>query len=131
MFNLLKFFKRKLSPTAQLGKMGEDAAVKFLKSKRKMKIVSRNTRIGKLEVDIIARDSDCLVFVEVKNRVHTAQVDGYYAAVSKKKIDNLKRFARAYISLMKQKPSTWRFDAIDVRHNGKEILSVKHFENIG
>ncbi len=96
-----------------------------------MKIISRNARIGKLETDIIALDGDSLVFVEVKNRSDNAQVDGYYAAVSKRKIDNLKKFARAYISSMKTKPKTWRFDAIDVRHDGDKIVSVKHFENIG
>jgi putative endonuclease len=49
------------------GIRGEDQAILFLKS-HGYQIVQRNYRWRGGEIDIIARDGDCLVFVEVKFR---------------------------------------------------------------
>lgn len=49
------------------GNYGEDLAVKFLK-KQGYKILERNFRISGGEIDIVAKDKDILVFVEVKAR---------------------------------------------------------------
>ncbi len=51
----------------KLGEKGEELAVRFLK-KKGYKIIKQNykTRIG--EIDIIARDGNALVFIEVKTR---------------------------------------------------------------
>lgn len=50
-----------------IGRMGEEAAAKFLK-KNGYKIVAQNYRCRWGELDIIAKDDDALVFVEVKTR---------------------------------------------------------------
>ena len=51
-----------------LGKLGEDAAVEYLK-KSGFEILDRNWHCSKdAEVDIIAKDGKTLVFVEVKTR---------------------------------------------------------------
>ncbi len=129
---ILNFFSKPQTPAMRIGRMGENYAVKFLRQQKNMKIVARNAKIGKLETDIIALDGNCLVFVEVKTRSESAQVDGFYAAISRKKMDNLKKFARLYIGSMKNKPKTWRFDAVDIRYDSNEkIVSINHFENIG
>ena len=49
------------------GKIGEDIATKYLQEKGYV-IVDRNWRCGHKEIDIIARDDDSLVIVEVKTR---------------------------------------------------------------
>ena len=49
------------------GEGGEKLAARFLK-KRGYKIIRRNYSCNTGEIDIIARDGDCLVFVEVKSR---------------------------------------------------------------
>lgn len=49
------------------GKFGEDTAKNYL-SKNGYAILETNYRCREGEIDIIARDGDCLVFVEVKTR---------------------------------------------------------------
>ena len=53
--------------TTQIGKYGEDAAAKYLK-KKGYKILERNYRAGRNEIDIIAESKEYKVFVEVKTR---------------------------------------------------------------
>ena len=56
-----------LTQNSALGKLGEDLAADFLE-KEGYKIVGRNLRFGKNEIDIICEDEDFTVFVEVKTR---------------------------------------------------------------
>ena len=49
------------------GKIGEDAAVYYL-TRQGYRIICRNFRCIQGEIDIIAKDEDNLVFVEVKTR---------------------------------------------------------------
>ena len=53
-------------PPRPLGRRGEDAAARFLK-KQGYRILDRNRFLGKYEIDIIARDGNCIAFVEVKS----------------------------------------------------------------
>ena len=50
-----------------IGRLGEELAADFLKNDG-YTIVAQNVHLGKQEIDIIAQDSDFLVFVEVKTR---------------------------------------------------------------
>lgn len=54
----------------ELGRRGEDAAARFL-DRRGYDIIERNWTCAAGEADIIARDGDALVFVEVKTRSST------------------------------------------------------------
>lgn len=56
-----------LKTTSKTGKLAEDFAVNFL-SQKGYKILTRNFRSRFGEIDIIAKDGDTLVFVEVKAR---------------------------------------------------------------
>lgn len=49
------------------GIKGEDIAERYLKTKG-MKILDRNWRFMHKEIDIVARENDCLIVVEVKTR---------------------------------------------------------------
>lgn len=112
------------------GDRGEEAAVRFLK-KRGMKIAARNFRSGRYEVDIVAFDGDCAVFVEVKTRSDSALVDGYYAAVSKTKRRGIRICANRYLSRLHPRPPSWRYDVVDVRiGGGMKISQIRHFENV-
>ena len=53
----------------ELGKKGEDAAVRYLRQKG-YEILERNWVYERYEIDIIARDEEFIVFAEVKSRQH-------------------------------------------------------------
>lgn len=50
-----------------MGRLGEGVAARFLR-RRGLSILARNVRAGRGEVDLIAREGNTLVFVEVKSR---------------------------------------------------------------
>ena len=56
--------------TVEIGKKSEDLAVEYLENKG-YQILERNWRSGHKEIDIIAKDGDILVVVEVKSRKST------------------------------------------------------------
>lgn len=95
----------------KLGEMGEGLAVTFLK-KKGYKLITQNfkTRIG--EIDIIARDGDTLVFVEVKTRESIAYGKPFEAVdyFKKRKIANV---ALLYLKKLKEIPPC-RFDVVSI-----------------
>lgn len=94
-----------------LGKLGEDLATKYLIGKG-YPILARNWRNGRDEIDIIARDGEWLVIVEVKTR--TSEYFGEpETAVTNAKQKSLVRAAEAYIFAFDYKGET-RFDVIGI-----------------
>jgi putative endonuclease len=63
-----------MAESHNLGKKGEDAAVEYLK-KSGYRILKRNWKAGKLEIDIIAENRDFIIFAEVKTRSEDFQED--------------------------------------------------------
>lgn len=55
--------------TRQIGRIGEEMAVEYLRSIG-YTVLTRNYRMPSAEADIIARDGNCLVAVEVKNHLN-------------------------------------------------------------
>ncbi len=129
MFGFVSKIFRKEPSNAKIGRMGERDAAKFLS--KTMKIVARNFRSGKNEIDIVALDGQCLVFVEVKTRSENTLVDGYYHAVSKSKRNAVKSCARDFMKRTTLKYLSWRFDVVEIRHdNSGKNTSLNHFENV-
>jgi len=79
------------------GKKGEELAIQHLE-RQGFKIIEQNWRFSRLgEIDIIAADSDTLVFIEVKTR--TSSSFGHPTeAISQKKLDRIKKLAEIYIN---------------------------------
>ena len=107
-------------PRQALGLDGEDAAVAELE-RRGYEIVARRYRTRLGELDIVARDGDVLVFVEVKARSSPAFGDGLEAITGDKR-RRLVRMAHEYVWLNGVDEVPCRFDvvAIDVRGLGRE-----------
>ena len=99
--------------TDATGKWGEKVAVRMLK-KKGLKILGKRVRIGtRDEMDIIARDKDVLVFVEVKTRA--SETFGRPAsAVNRKKRHLMSRGAVRYIKRLKNPSVYFRFDIVEV-----------------
>ena len=78
----------------QQGNFGEDLACDFL-IRQGYQILERNFRIRGGEIDIIAKDGDILVYVEVKTR-SSYQFGFPEESVTAKKVGFLKRAAKFY-----------------------------------
>ncbi|WGS64786.1 YraN family protein [Marinitoga aeolica] len=93
------------------GKIYEDIAVKFLK-KKGFKILKRNfsTKIG--EIDIIALDNKCLVFVEVKGGKDYIENPAY--RVNNKKLQKITKTANIYIKYNNIDFDETRIDVIGI-----------------
>ena len=109
----------------ELGKLGEDLAVQYLTDKG-YEILERNWRNIHKEIDIIAKDGDDLVIVEVKAR----QTDEYGEpdiAVTKRKQRMLIAAANAYITRKGLDVET-RFDIISIIYiDGNPV--IEHIED--
>ena len=112
-----------------IGAMGEAAAAEFLGRKNGFRVVARNWRHRRDEIDLVCRDGAVLVFVEVKTRAVRALVGGF-VAIDKRKKRALRRAIRAYLGQLRAKPHTFRFDVVEVRHEEGRATEILHFENI-
>jgi putative endonuclease len=105
-----------------LGKRGEQLTVEFLQ-KLGYFILERNWRLGKNEIDIIARDGKYIVVVEVKTR-SSNQVAEPETAVTRDKQKALIRAANAYVS-SKHIDSEVRFDIVSILIV-KDVPKINH-----
>jgi putative endonuclease len=105
----------------QLGEYGENLASDFL-VRRGCQIIDRNFYTNYGEIDLIARQGDELLFVEVKTR--TKNNFGYPEnAVDWRKLGHLSKTARIWMT-SKNINSRWRLDIISVEIN-KQTKTAK------
>ncbi len=95
------------------GKKGEDIAVAYLK-KEGYEVLERNYRCLFGEVDIIAKDGDTIVFVEVKSR-RSEQFGVPQMAVGMEKQKKLSRISMKYLEDRNLYPCNARFDVVAVK----------------
>lgn len=141
---LLKFFG---SDRGGSGAFAERLAADWLRRERGFAVIARNwrnPRDERQEIDLVCRDGNVLVFVEVKARVADALVPGYFAVDERKKRAVL-RACKAYLARLRSKPLTFRFDVVEVaiprahrvrtgsdqaeNRPGEEPV-VQHYENV-
>jgi putative endonuclease len=119
------------APAGERGAAGERLAAEFLHGRQGYTIVARNwrnPRDQREEIDLVCRDGDVLVFVEVKARPATALVPGYYA-INRRKKKVLRRAIHAYLTQLRTRPRTFRFDVVEVVTSTKTPPQVLHFQN--
>ena len=109
----------------EIGRKGEELALRFLK-KRGYQIIERNYVCKMGEMDIIARDRDILVFVEVKTRTSTT-FGPPQLAVNPKKQSQMSKVALYFLKEKKLEDVKARFDvvAILLGARGEEIELIK------
>jgi putative endonuclease len=109
----------------ELGKKGEEIAIRFLR-KNRYKIIERNYVCKLGEMDIIASEKDTLVFIEVKTRTSTAFGPPQLAVNSTKQMQ-LSKVALYFLKEKKLEDVKARFDvvAIVVGPKGEEIELIK------
>lgn len=111
----------------KMGAWGEELAAAYLREKGYV-ILERDWHSVHRDIDIIAQQDNCIVFVEVKAR-HKRDYGEPQQAVNYKKRKNLRLAINHYIHYRKlDKP--WRFDVITiVGEMGNEMPEINHIEN--
>ena len=108
-----------------VGQKGEEKAVGHLIEKG-YQILKRNWRKGKYEVDIIAENTDYLIFVEVKTRSENFLLPPASAIIEKKQT-LLEKIADSYIRHYKINKEC-RFDVITVIKKENFYIIAEHIE---
>ena len=108
----------------KLGQRGEGIALSFLKTKG-YEIIERNYKTPLGEIDIIARDSDVLVFVEVKTR-ESIEFGLPFESVNRKKRRKIAGVALSYLRRYDDLPPC-RFDVLSIyyRNGDPEFMLIK------
>lgn len=111
----------------ELGRRGEEAAARFL-DRRGYEIVERNWSCAAGEADIVARDGEALVFVEVKTRSSTEK--GFPAeAVDAAKRNRYERIAALFLKGYDVVDVQVRFDVISLVVVGPDRALIRHHIN--
>ncbi len=110
-----------------LGKTGETIASNFLE-KNGYTILAKNYRRKFGEIDIIARERDYLVFIEVKTRA-TASHGHPLEAVTFKKQKQISKVAQCYLAENNLFDTAARFDVVSVTLTQNKQVSVEVVSN--
>lgn len=112
-----------------IGDFGEEIVSKYMQRKE-YSILERNfhSRFG--EIDIIVKNSEYIVFVEVKTRKNNSGISGV-EAVDTKKQKKIIKTAMIYLNEnhIELQP---RFDVVEVNYykiSGKKFIKINHIEN--
>ena len=121
--------------TSKRGEAGERVAERYLRREKGFKRIARNWRNPqdrREEIDLVMKDGEVLVFVEVKTRAMDALVPGYHAVdAAKRKI--LRRGIAAYLRGLSTQPVTHRLDVVEVGwpvEGRKEPPKLRHIERV-
>ena len=125
--------------TVTIGKLGEDAAVDFLRHNG-YTVIERNYRAARNEIDIIATDKKYIVFVEVKARTYKKSDEMPYGRPSSAVTEAKKRrtviAANEYLRTHNTRGRQVRLDVIEVFlspspsiSETKEVYKINHIIN--
>lgn len=110
--------------TTAVGRRAEELALRFLQDKGYTRL-AQNARMGPLEIDLVLRDGETIVFAEVKARTGTGH--GTPAEfVTREKRRRLTRAAMAYLQQNDLLDRPARFDVLEVYLKSGD---VRHIEN--
>lgn len=108
------------------GRKGEDAAEQYLRDCG-LRVLARNWRQGRLELDIVCRERDTVVFVEVKTR-KADSLTRPDEALSVRKRATLLRAANAWLAAHGAWSQPCRFDVVAVVCD-KTTMTVEHIRH--
>ena len=112
--------------TKSKGSIGEILAERYL-NKLGYKFVARNYFCKLGEIDLIYKDKDYYVFIEVKARLND-RFGQPREAINQKKQQKIKRVAEFYLISNKIYDKNCRFDCIEVLGNEKDY-KLEHYKN--
>lgn len=108
-----------------MGESGEDLACRFLQ-KQGYEILERNKHYSRFcEIDIIAKQRDTVVFVEVKTR-KTNDFGSPFEAITKTKFENIRKGVRFYLA--ENRVKKYRIDVVGITL--KPEMKIEHLRNV-
>lgn len=108
-----------------MGESGEDLACRFLQ-KQGYEILERNKHYSRFcEIDIIAKQRDTIVFVEVKTR-KTNAFGSPFEAITKTKFENIRKGVQFYLA--ENKVKNYRIDVVGITL--KPQMKIEHLRNV-
>ena len=122
-----KLVRKKKPEHLRRGELGERAAEIHLKAQG-LKFLARNFRSERGEIDLVFRDRDCLVFVEVKSR-SSEDWTRPAAAVDARKRRLLSQTALDYLRQLKNPKVKIRFDIVEVLLRDGTVKQIRHLPN--
>ena len=114
---------------AARGRYGEGLAAEYCKRELGYKLLMRNWSHDRDEIDLICRDGETLVFIEVRSRSDSALVSGFHSVDGRKK-KALLRVSKSYLKQLRNPPKHFRFDIIDIALTNGARGSVRHYANV-
>jgi len=112
----------------ELGSWGEDRAAEFLSLKKGWKIIERNVRLKRGEIDIVAINGKELVLVEVRTRT-LGKILPPEATVGPQKMKKLIRAGEEYVIGNSWK-GPWRIDLLAITLGKDGSREMEHFPDI-
>jgi putative endonuclease len=110
----------------ETARRGEDAAAAYL-TRIGVSVEGRNWRCPAGEIDIVARDGEEIVFVEVKTR-RSERAGTAEEAVSAAKQKRVARVAMSYLKEAHEPPDTQvRFDVIAIKVLAPDRALLRHY----
>ena len=113
--------------THRIGRRFEDHAVRWLEQ-HGWRLIERNVRFQRREVDVIVRRGDVLAFVEVKGR-HGTGFGPPQEAVTARKRREIESVARWWIARHGEAHLSYRFDVVAVGPGPDGRLAIEHLED--
>ena len=112
----------------KIGGKGEKIAEDYLK-KNGYRILEKNFKSKRSEIDVIAKKNDCLVFVEVRTK-NNDRFGTPEETINRKKKWKLKQNAKGYVNFKKY-TGLYRIDAVCIlfSENGN-LKKLSHYKNI-
>lgn len=114
--------------TKEIGDIGEEKAAQYLE-KHGYKILDRNYRCRFGEIDIIAKDRDYIVFIEVKTR-RDISYGRPIESINQFKINRILKTLDFYLIQNRIHDSNIRVDAVEVYMKSSKNIIINHIENI-
>lgn len=110
-----------------LGRYGEDRAAQYL-ADRGYEIIERNWRSARGEIDLIAREKDRLVFVEVKTR-NGSGFGHPFEAITEVKVARMRRLVAEWCRARNLAGVKVRLDAIAVLVSSGRV-NIEHLKQV-
>lgn len=111
----------------EFGKIGEEIATKYLKQNN-YEIIERNFRCKQGEIDIIAKENEEIIFIEVKTR-SSIMYGRPSEAVNETKQKHIKKAAKYYVYLNKLENCYIRLDVIEIYFKNNKFY-INHIKQI-